>query len=78
MMDKVTVNSMVKNLQEGDLEISDQLNIFISLIHDETLMNHFKKKALLIQMEMDTNDSVYDFAWGILNIAKPHLFIEET
>ena len=73
----ITVEEMITNLQSDDVPVSDQIHMFIQLCQDKPLMDSLKKQAMLMQLEMATADPVYDFAYGVLKLAKPHLFEKE-
>jgi len=56
---------------------ADKVFTFITLCDHKTLMNAFKKQAMMQQMEMVPQDDVYSFAYGVLKLAYPQLFMEK-
>ena len=78
-MNSPTVEGMISTIQQTEgLEISDQVYMFVQLCNAETLIQHFQKQALMLKMGMATDDPVYSFAYGVLKIANPHLFVEDN
>lgn len=53
---------------------SDKIWMFLQLVKEETLMEQLRHHDFCLQMEMSAPDPIYDFAYGILRLAKPHLF----
>lgn len=51
--------------------------MFIQLCNHETLMNEFKKQAMLQKTGIVPENDVYAFAYGVLKLSCPHLFVEQ-
>lgn len=55
---------------------ADKVNMFIQLCNHETLMNELKKQALLQKTGIVPENDVFAFAYGVLKLSCPHLFVE--
>lgn len=64
-------------LELEDVADSEKVYMFIQLCNDKVLIQHFQKKTMMMQTEMDVADPVYSFAYSVLRLAKPHLFDDE-
>ena len=62
-------------LADSGLEGSDRLWMFVQLCDDKLLMNELTKQATLQKVGIVSETAVHSFAYGILRLAKPHLFI---
>lgn len=72
-----TVNGIVESLlADSELSGSDRLWMFVQLCDEKLLMNELNKHAMMQKVDMVTETAVHSFTYGVLRIAKPHLFIE--
>lgn len=77
-MGEPTTNDMIENLLAmEEVEPEHKVFMFVQLCNEEMLMNQFKKQALMLKMGMATEDPIYNFAYGVLRLVKPHLFEEQ-
>ncbi len=76
-MTSITVEKMITDIDAlPEAATGDKVNMFVQLCDHEVLMNAFKKQALMQRMGMATQDDVYSFAYGVLKLSCPHLFVE--
>lgn len=74
----ISVEKMITDLDAlPEATTADKVHMFVQLCDHEVLMNAFKKQAMMQKMEMATHDDVYSFAYGVLKLSCPHLFVEE-
>lgn len=69
-----TTEDMIQNIADMDLSRAEQIYMFVQLCDEKVLMQELNKKAMLVKIGLDTNDAIYSFTYGILRLAKPHLF----
>ena len=48
--------------------------MFVQLVNEKPLLDSLKHHDLCLRMEMTVPDPIFDFAYGVLRLAKPHLF----
>ncbi len=73
---QTTVEDIVTSLRESDLETADKLLMFVTLCDTELLLKDLNHHALMVKMEMSIESNIHSFAYGVLKIAHPHLFLE--
>jgi len=70
-----TVKEIVESfLAADDVEPGDKLWMFVQLINDKPLMQQLESHNLSLTVGIAIPDPIYDFAYGVLRLAKPHLF----
>ncbi len=74
---QMTVDGLVAELQKGDLETADRLQMFVSLCNADKLVKELKHHALMQSMDMAIESDVHAFAYGVLKLSHPHLFEEK-
>ncbi len=71
-----TVEEMIANLDAlPEATTADKVNMFIQLCDHRKLLDELKRQALMVEMEMAVPDDVYAFAYGVLKLSCPHLFV---
>jgi len=75
---KLTVEKMIADIDAlPEASTADKVNMFIQLCNHETLINEFKKQALMQKVGIVPENDVYAFAYGVLKLSCPHLFVEQ-
>lgn len=74
---ELTVEKMIADIDKlPEATTGDKVHMFIQLCNHETLMNEFKKQALLQKTGIVPESDVHAFAYGVLKLSCPHLFVE--
>lgn len=78
-MKDITIEKMISDLREQEgIEDSDRVWMFIQLCDDKPIMGAMQHHATMVKMGLVPPDNViFPFAYGVLKLAKPHLFPEE-
>lgn len=56
------------------MDESDKVWLFIQMLNEKTLIQCLNKHAMCLDVGISPPDPIYDFAYGVLKLAKPHLF----
>ena len=74
-MTEVNNNNLIESIASND-EIStpNKLFMFVSLCDEKLLIQHMQKTAMMAKVGMLEPSIIDTFAYGVLKIAKPHLF----
>ena len=74
----ISVEQMINDIEAlPEASRADKINMFVNLCNHETLMAEFKKQALMQKVGMVPENDVYAFAYGVLKLSCPHLFVEQ-
>lgn len=74
----VSIEKMITDLDAlPEATTADKVHMFVQLCNHETLMNEFKKQAMLQKTGLVPDNDVYAFAYGVLKLSCPHLFVEK-
>ena len=77
-LNKKTTNEIIDSfLAVEDMSTADKLHMFVQLVDEKKLLESLKHHDLCLRMEMVLPDPIFDFAYGVLKLAKPHLFEEK-
>lgn len=61
-----------------DMDDSDKVYMFIQLCDDKKLMDELRKQGMMQKVGIMPESLIHSFAYGVLRIAKPYLFLEDT
>ncbi len=71
----MTSNNVIEELEaQAELSEADRVWMFIQLCNDDVLVPELKKQSMMQQMDIVPESLIHSFAYGVLRLAKPHLF----
>lgn len=74
---KKSMNDLLKEINDSDLEPVDKLWLFVSLCDSEELIKEVNQQAEMQQMKMANPSMCHAFVYGILRIVEPFRFLED-
>ena len=70
-------NELIDSIASNDeASVGEKLHMWVTLCDEKVLINSLKKTAVMANIGLVEAGPVESFAYGILRIAKPHLFEE--
>lgn len=74
-MTEINSNELIESIaSNNELSTANKLFMFVSLCDEKTLIQHMQKTAMMARIGMVVPSPVDAFAYGVMRIAKPHLF----
>ena len=73
-----SVHEIITAISEmSDMSEADKVYMFIQLCDEKQLMAELNKQTMMLQIGIVPESLIHGFAYGVLSLAKPHLFEKE-